>query len=86
MAKDYQFLDGLLSIDLVEDDMEEDLQPLDVGSRLLFTYFVGILSAIGHLQFFTVFYLLSTCFSLLYLAMYFNLLRTHSKIHLECLK
>ena len=86
MAKDNQVLDWLLSIDFVEDDMKEDLQPLNVASCLLFTYFIGILCTIGHLQFFTVFDLLSTLLSLLYLAIYFNLLWTHSKIHLESFK
>jgi hypothetical protein len=59
MAKDNQFLDWLLSIDFVEDDMEEDLEPLDVASCLLLSYLVCILGTVGHLQFFAVFDLLT---------------------------
>ena len=60
MAKDNQFLDWLLSIDFVEDDMEEDLEPLDVASCLLLSYLVRILDAVGHLQFLAMLDLLTT--------------------------
>ncbi len=60
MAKDNQFLDWLLSIDFVEDDMEEDLEPLDVASCLLLSYLVRILDAVGHLQLLAMLDLLTT--------------------------
>ena len=60
MAKDNQFLDWLLSIDFVEDDMEEDLEPLYVASCLLLSYLVRILDAVGHLQLLAMLDLLST--------------------------
>ena len=60
MAKHNQFLDWLLSIDFVEDDMEEDLEPLDVASCLLLSYLVRILDAVGHLQLLAMLDLLST--------------------------